>query len=92
MPHIPSGNTILLDLIRFDDALAAAQRPSPDYDYQKWLYVPNVYSEYRYILGTRGKKPLICVGTVSYTHLDVYKRQASGIANSVSPPATGYSG
>lgn len=27
MPHIPSGNTILLDLIRFDDALAAAQRP-----------------------------------------------------------------
>ena len=45
MPHIPSGNTILLDLIRFDDALAAAQQPSPDYDYQQWLYVPNVYSE-----------------------------------------------
>ena len=74
MPHIPSGNTILLDLIRFDDALAAAQRPSPDYDYQKWLYVPNVYSEYRYILGTRGKKPLICVGinpsTAAPDHLD----------------------
>ena len=74
MPHIPSGNTILLDLIRFDDALAAAQRPSPNYDYQKWLYVPNVYSEYRYILGTRGKKPLICVGinpsTAAPDHLD----------------------
>ena len=74
MPHIPSGNTILLDLIRFDDALAAAQQPSPDYDYQKWLYVPNVYSEYRYILGTRGKKPLICVGinpsTAAPDHLD----------------------
>jgi hypothetical protein len=62
MPHIPSGDTALLDLVRFDEALAAANRPSPDYDYQKWLYVPNVYSEYRYILGTRGDKPLICVG------------------------------
>ncbi|MBQ8263508.1 MAG: DUF1643 domain-containing protein [Oscillospiraceae bacterium] len=36
--------------------------PSPDYDVSKWLYVPNRYSEYRYILGTRGQKPLICVG------------------------------
>ena len=31
-------------------------------DVEKWLYVPNFYSEYRYILGTRGKKPLICIG------------------------------
>ena len=28
----------------------------------RWLYVPNHYSEYRYILGTRGQRPLICVG------------------------------
>lgn len=62
MPHIPAGQTALLDLVRFDEALAAADRPCLDYDYQKWLYVPNVYSEYRYILGTRGQKPLICVG------------------------------
>ena len=62
MAHIPSGETGLLELVRFDEALAAANRPSPDYDIEKWLYVPNFYSEYRYILGTRGKKPLICVG------------------------------
>jgi hypothetical protein len=62
MPHIPSGETALLDLVHFDEALAAAQQPNSHYDYQKWLYVPNVYSEYRYILGTRGEKPLICVG------------------------------
>ena len=43
-------------------ALDAALRPSPDYDVSRWLYVPNTYSEYRYILGTRGQKPLICVG------------------------------
>ena len=29
---------------------------------QKWLFVPNKYDEYRYILGTRGENPLICYG------------------------------
>ena len=33
-----------------------------EYDVSRWLYIPNVYSEYRYILGTRGDRPLICVG------------------------------
>lgn len=60
--HIPSGETTLLELIPFDDALADALRPSQDYDVGAWLYVPNHYSEYRYILGTRGRSPLICVG------------------------------
>ena len=62
MAHIPSTGTALLELVRFDAALEAACRPNPDYDVDKWLYVPNFYSEYRYILGTRGEKPLICVG------------------------------
>ena len=62
MGHIPTGETGLLELVRFEEALAAANRPTPDYDITKWLYVPNYYSEYRYILGTRGQKPLICVG------------------------------
>lgn len=60
--HIPSGDTALLDVTRFDSALAEALSPSSDYDITRWLYVPNHYEEYRYILGTRGKKPLICVG------------------------------
>ena len=60
--HIPQGPTAALALELFDDALAAALRPSPDYDVSRWLYVPNHYSEYRYILGTRGRKPLICMG------------------------------
>ena len=60
--HIPQGPTAALALELFDDALAAALRPSPDYDGSRWLYVPNHYSEYRYILGTRGRKPLICIG------------------------------
>ena len=60
--HIPSGTTAELELVTFDAALAAANTPSPDYDIEKWLYAPNFYSEYRYILGTRGKNPLICIG------------------------------
>ena len=62
MGHIPAGETGLLELVRFEDALERANHPSPDYDVSKWLYVPNFYSEYRYILGTKGVKPLICVG------------------------------
>ena len=60
--HIPSCETQELELVRFDAALEEANRPNPYYDITKWLYVPNFYSEYRYILGTRGNKPLICVG------------------------------
>ena len=60
--HIPKGTTAELELLTFEDALKTAQTPSVDYDIDKWLYVPNVYSEYRYILGTKGKNPLICIG------------------------------
>ena len=60
--HIPKGNTAQLELVTFRQALEAANTPSADYDIEKWLYAPNFYSEYRYILGTRGKNPLICIG------------------------------
>lgn len=60
--HIPKGTTAELELVTFQQALEAANTPSPEYDIDKWLYAPNFYSEYRYILGTRGKNPLICIG------------------------------
>ena len=60
--HIPKGTTAELTLTTFQEALAAANTPNPDYDIRKWLSAPNFYSEYRYILGTRGEKPLICIG------------------------------
>ena len=62
MAHIPSAPTTVLSLLTFREALAAANTPSPEYDIEKWLYAPNFYSEYRYLLGTRGKNPLICIG------------------------------
>lgn len=59
MKHIPSGRTQDLDLLTFEEAL----RPTcQDFDREAWIYVPDHYSEYRYLLGTRGRRPLICVG------------------------------
>ena len=60
--HIPGCDTTELELLTFRQALDAANTPSAEYDIEKWLYAPNFYSEYRYILGTRGRNPLICIG------------------------------
>ena len=60
--HIPKGATTSIELVTFADALQSANTPNPDYDIETWLYAPNFYSEYRYILGTRGGNPLICIG------------------------------
>lgn len=62
MQHVPQGETRELELLPFEDALRQALEPAPDYDVTRWLYVPKVYGEYRYVLGTRGKHPLICMG------------------------------
>ena len=84
MAHIPSGTTAELELVTFSRALAAANTPSPDYDIKKWIYAPNFYSEYRYILGTRGKNPLICIGinpsTAEPDHLDNTLKSVERIA------------
>lgn len=58
--HIPSADTVDISVLTFDDAMKVTH--PEDYDINRWLYVPDFYSEYRYILGTRGEKPLICIG------------------------------
>ena len=52
--HIPSGETNLITLLPFQQALEQALTPQGEYDVNRWLYVPPFYSEYRYILATRG--------------------------------------
>ena len=59
--HIPSVSSHELTVLPFEQALADSGRRG-DYDPQRWLYVPDFYTEYRYILGTRGQQPLICIG------------------------------
>ena len=72
--HIPAGNIGQMDILAFSDALAEAQCEQQDYDIGRWLFVPPTYTEYRYLLGTRGQKPLICIGinpsTARPDHLD----------------------
>ena len=60
--HIPACTTDALNILSFEDAYRAALLPNDAYDVNRWLYVPNVYTEYRYILGTRGAHPMICIG------------------------------
>ena len=62
MQHIPTMDIRALGDIGFDGQLRRALEPSQEYDVEKWLFVPNTYTEYRYILGTRGENPLICIG------------------------------
>ncbi len=57
--HIPECATKELEILTFDEALHGQRR---DYDIARWLYVPDHYLDYRYILGTKGEKPLICIG------------------------------
>ena len=59
--HIPSGESQILELLAFDEALRLSGQ-GDSYDRNLWLYVPDFYTEYRYILGTRGENPLICIG------------------------------
>lgn len=82
--HIPSCTTQEISILSFREALASADTPTLDYDIRKWLYAPNFYSEYRYILGTRGSRPLICIGvnpsTAQPDHLDNTLKSVERIA------------
>lgn len=61
--HIPRTESRLVEIEEFYKALEESKIQSHiEYNVEDWLYVPNHYSEYRYILGTRGKNPLICIG------------------------------
>lgn len=54
------------------------------YDKSRWLYIPDFYADYRYILGTVGKKPLITIGvnpsTASPQRLDNTLKSVERIA------------
>ena len=59
--HIPKSESNEIDILTFEEALKSREQ-SATYDRNRWIYVPDFYSEYRYILGTRGKRPLITIG------------------------------
>ncbi len=81
--HIPSSSSQCIELLSFEEALALSGQ-SGGYDTAKWIYIPDFYTEYRYILGTRGKNPLICIGinpsTAEPDNLDNTLKSVSRIA------------
>lgn len=83
--HIPRSNTQGIEVLPFSQALKEALKDQTDYDVSRWLYVPCRYDEYRYILGTRGKRPLICIGinpsTAAPDDLDPTLKSAERIAH-----------
>ena len=61
--HVPSSKSQLVEIEDFYSALEKSEKQDHiRYNVQEWLYVPNDYNEYRYILGTKGDNPLICIG------------------------------
>ena len=60
--QIPSADTVDIKVLTYDEALCEEQATHHEYNSEKWLYIPCRYSEYRYILGTKGENPLICIG------------------------------
>ena len=80
--HIPQGDTTAMEILSFEEA--AEQSTAEDYDREKWLYVPDFYTEYRYVLGTRGTYPVICAGinpsTAEPDNLDPTLKSVSRIA------------
>ena len=81
--HIPSSSSQCIELLSFEDALSRSGQ-SGGYDTEKWIYIPDFYTEYRYILGTRGENPLICIGinpsTAEPDNLDNTLKSVSRIA------------
>ena len=51
----------ILKILSFQTAMAM-QNEREKYNRTKWIYVPDFYTEYRYILGTVGNNPLITIG------------------------------
>lgn len=50
-----------LKILSFQTAMVM-QNEREKYDQTKWIYVPDFYTDYRYILGTMGNNPLITIG------------------------------
>ncbi len=51
MGHIPKDESINIDVLKFKES-QKTNHSSCNYDRSKWIYFPDFYSEYRYILGT----------------------------------------
>lgn len=59
--HIPTDDSHFIEIKTFDEDYKESLT-ADGFDSKKWIYVPGEYRDYRYLLGTRGKNPVICIG------------------------------
>ena len=80
----PACPTQELDILPF--AAALIPQAESTYDTEKWLYAPTTFLPYRYVLGVRGDRPLICIGinpsTADPSRLDPTLQSVERIARS----------
>lgn len=60
MGHVPESESSEIEIMSFLEAKKKSENSR--YDHDKWIYIPEDYKEYRYVLGTVGKNPLIVMG------------------------------
>lgn len=81
--HIPASDTQAIEILSFEES--RKQHGNLTYNSKKWIYIPDFYSEYRYILGTTGNLPLITIGinpsTASPEQLDNTLKSVQRIAS-----------
>lgn len=85
--HIPSTDTINICVNSFEKDLCDYNSYNGgEFSVENWLYVPPKYAPYRYILGTKGERPLICIGinpsTAAPNDLDNTLKSVERIAKS----------
>lgn len=59
--HIPTDDSHFIEIKTFDEDHKESLTAN-GFDSKKWIYVPGEYRDYRYLLGTRGENPVICIG------------------------------
>lgn len=82
--HVPATDITQIEIMDFQTALKKAEQQQDFYDVNRWMFAPPLYTEYRYLLGTRGNHPLICIGinpsTARPDHLDPTLQSVERIA------------
>ena len=78
----PDCPTQELEILPF--AAALTPQEGCDYDTRRWLYAPTTFLPYRYVLGVRCARPLVCIGinpsTADPTRLDPTLQSVNRIA------------
>ena len=59
--HIPTDDSHFIEIKTFEEDYNESLS-AEGFDSNKWIYVPGEYRDYRYLLGTRGSNPVICIG------------------------------